>query len=1501
MGFFSGIGNFLGDLFGGDDEDKKKKQRQSSVSRPASKPLAIQKPRIQEQDAPAQKQERDKELTLVIPGQEEFGKEPEPFQPLLKKAIDERDQPAQKLNRYTQDKLPSATREVSGGSLLTPLTKSNRDRSADVDARNKAAGQYMRENPGVQDPALKKFVEETNKRADRNMNISKAKSRAVDSIAKPVQDAFYKVADVAQWVPGAGTGINYGLAGAERLYKATGDKGGEKFVSDARKRVDFGMTPEQYDALDIKTQEKLQLMRNAGLAIAPLDFVGAGGIAKNEIASTAKTALLQKAKTGAVSQATKQAVKQALKKEGVKSAVSGAAGVGISAAGQQYLSGDVNWGEAAKTGLLTAGVSSLTPESVGRKAVVEDTMPGVKNAIEDATPGVKSVNPNREADAAAQNAAKAAEEAAKTSAIEEANIVNAPKVTKPADTAVRTADTPLVKVPGPAETPTQAVTPPVAPIVDQPNRAVDVPPARTLVGEEVLPSMRPEAQAIARQADEAAAARMVPVEDAAPVASAEPTQIAEAITDNPPIAAPDTAPIVDEAIDTFAAPAEQTPVTPEIPQIPASTIGETVDVAPRTHDELVKSLGPIAQEGKGKYAQKLPMNIDELRGEAAAVIANMDDDSLLRAFASADPGTLVRDPQSYSVARAALDRLGKMPDDPAAVQTVMNIMEGMERYAAKSGEGLRIIQEEFDAMPLPMKVRYIVKKIDKANAEVDGYSPIKDDPALAAKVEADITQYLQRSEAIREQVAQGEGLLTSAMENARNGIKSDQKIDAVIKLLKSDKRELAANNGELVKYYNQYLPDGGKGRKANDWARRMMLASFTGRINDLITTGANVVKLGAEGLTQGLIAKGVNFFKPGTVTDTWKGARQLVQGTTEGLQKSKGEFAGTQYAGDLQKALESNVDSRSQLKKSNGLVSRSIQAATELATNASEGVKEQRLYQLAEQEAAQLGVPKELRGDYAKARAAAPTRQMLEKATVLHEEINNLNNNPVTSRLNKVSAAIEGKSAVGGLLKNQIMPFTSWLGGNIYNTVTDRNIVASAVKLANSARKGDPEGIVKNLSKLGNNAAQTYALGYVLTDMGILVNEDAQGYNDAGAYIKLGDRYIPVGFFGAFAPNMILGNAAHNGLNSEEAGSPAEKIGVFAGDSLMNMFRSIDGSSALGADNNVSRAIDQATRDGGNFMDGVATLGANMAGQFIPGVTGDINAVLDNHTDLNPTRERADTKVADPNSKSGEARDAVMSALAGLQNRIPVASQALPRKEGVAAKDLVDRVTKGNRDTATSIDTREKEQAKVDQSKDFKARGIPNPDEKNFDEAIKARFENGEYDQAIEGLQKKLDKQNADSNVSKSTKKKTEDEIKRLQVHKDNAFEPELEELYKKTSLSEWRNLGDPESDTYDPEKYQKLWDYDSARANSAISRNDDDKSETFYSAKKAKKGGSGSGRNNALSKIKSNKLGDAPTLQKITLGNLAGQAASATKIPVIARARPNGLIKKRQISVKKA
>lgn len=119
-----------------------------------------------------------------------------------------------------------------------------------------------------------------------------------------------------------------------------------------------------------------------------------------------------------------------------------------------------------------------------------------------------------------------------------------------------------------------------------------------------------------------------------------------------------------------------------------------------------------------------------------------------------------------------------------------------------------------------------------------------------------------------------------------------------------------------------------------------------------------------------------------------------------------------------------------------------------------------------------------------------------------------------------------------------------------------------------------------------------------------------------------------------------------------------------------------------------------------------------------------------------------------------------------------------------------------------------------------------------------AYLEREQYDSNLRALQLKREELSSDPTTKPSDLKKLDISIKRGEVYKQNQVPYDMIESYKSTSLTEWRHMGDPESDEYDPEMYKKLWEIDARLTKVGGSYKSGSPDKAKYSAKKA-----GSGR----------------------------------------------------------
>lgn len=164
-------------------------------------------------------------------------------------------------------------------------------------------------------------------------------------------------------------------------------------------------------------------------------------------------------------------------------------------------------------------------------------------------------------------------------------------------------------------------------------------------------------------------------------------------------------------------------------------------------------------------------------------------------------------------------------------------------------------------------------------------------------------------------------------------------------------------------------------------------------------------------------------------------------------------------------------------------------------------------------------------------------------------------------------------------------------------------------------------------------------------------------------------------------------------------------------------------------------------------------------------------------------------------------------------------------------------------------------------------------------------LEKGQYDTNLAALKVKKKLLEDDPTTKPSDLAKIDTSIKRGQVYKDNQIPFDAITEYKGTSLNEWRAMGDPESDSYDPEAYQRLWNIDQLMTKAGVSYKKDALDENKYSAKKAGSGkGGGKGSKQIDTSFGTLKAGSfAPKVQQYDTID-----AKSGSIPHISVVRPN-------------
>lgn len=373
MAFWDGLVKGIQSLFGGGNSQKKKRdeeeqRRQRAVSSAAPKPSAPNFRSNNQQGSNQLKVQQPKALFGTLNNSQQNNLQ-DPFKfktPTVKPVQPIQKTKQQELDELTEKNYQDSLKNVERGQNwldkgVNFFTRDN-ERIARQNARTRASSQYQEKHGWNADPEVLKFDKKTTDMGNETLKKIRTQNDNLNKFSKGMD----KAAQVIQYVPVAGSVFNAGLAANEKIAKDTGaDIFGNKHntVRGMRNKVDFGMTNEEYDRLDAETKQKLENIRNIGLALTPLDFTGLGGLVKSTGLSAAKKGVTQLIKDGAIDAATKTALKTSAKGALKSSLPAAALGTGASAGIQGYLTGKVDPLEALKGGLMVGGTSMLIPNA----------------------------------------------------------------------------------------------------------------------------------------------------------------------------------------------------------------------------------------------------------------------------------------------------------------------------------------------------------------------------------------------------------------------------------------------------------------------------------------------------------------------------------------------------------------------------------------------------------------------------------------------------------------------------------------------------------------------------------------------------------------------------------------------------------------------------------------------------------------------------------------------------------------------------------------------------------------------------------------------------------------------------------------------------------------------------------------------------------------------------------------------------------------------------------
>jgi hypothetical protein len=435
----------------------------------------------------------------------------------------------------------------------------------------------------------------------------------------------------------------------------------------------------------------------------------------------------------------------------------------------------------------------------------------------------------------------------------------------------------------------------------------------------------------------------------------------------------------------------------------------------------------------------------------------------------------------------------------------------------------------------------------------------------------------------------------------------------------------------------------------------------------------------------------------------------------------------------------------------------------------------------------------------------------------------------------------------------------SLLGGAKRATVGVPELMGAGVKFA----KGDTQAakdLLYSAKVHAGSGASLYALGTVLAKSGHIspsypsdpaeqARWKAEGIQPNS--IKIGGQWFNIpGYFGALALPLVI---PANVLNKSGPGDITKGIinGIQDLSPTAGIQNFIDGMEGRGGKqwvkneiSSLTRAVtpvgsllneiakmtdptknDTTTKDAiGNVLDAIAS--------GIPGLNNAVNKIP--ATDANGNVLHNPNPAATFFGAQGSEQPQGQQDVRQTQDTANQTYEQLKQSGIIGNKDLMSLVDKKTQAQIARGEDLKPEQ--IDAIKKAVVKGVPDTGEDTV------YLEKGQYDTNLAVLNVKRSLMAADPTTKPSDLKQIDTNIKRSQVYKDNQIPYDMVDAYKSTSLTDWRDMGDPESDSYDPEMYQQLWNIDQTLAKADASYAKGDTAKQKFSAKKPGKG-SGSGQ----------------------------------------------------------
>lgn len=454
---------------------------------------------------------------------------------------------------------------------------------------------------------------------------------------------------------------------------------------------------------------------------------------------------------------------------------------------------------------------------------------------------------------------------------------------------------------------------------------------------------------------------------------------------------------------------------------------------------------------------------------------------------------------------------------------------------------------------------------------------------------------------------------------------------------------------------------------------------------------------------------------------------------------------------------------------------------------------------------------------------------------------------------------------------------------------------------------GNKEAFAQDLSKAIQHAGtggSLFLLGSALGQMGVISGAypsdpaerarwEAEGRQENS--INIGGQWFNIpGYLGGFALPLMLGATTSAGNIKDAATLKNAWSTILSASPVDNIQSTLDiltGNSSAAKTKNAVTSLVRSVTPAGSFLAEVAKLTDstandttqkdavhNILDQIAGGIPG-----LNNAVNKTPKLDSYGNVIKNPNKVA-----TVLGAQGATQSQ---GTQDVNKEQGASDQTLQEigqYGVFGDKNLSQLIDPKIAKQLQEGQQLSPQdVQKVQKAVTKGIDASTDSNWrESGEYATDKAAMQVKLQMLNADPTTKPSEKAKYQLQINRDDVLQKNNIPYDVLKQYESTSLSQWRDMGDPYSQSYDPQTYQLLWNIDQVMAQGKASYNTKDPATQKFSAKQAGSGSGRGGRRGSPVTGDFGKLGNttgAPTVQKYeTINTQAGN------IPIITPVRPN-------------